>query len=76
MQKNLKNWRNSKILAQISDHKGKFLKSLQIESFENLEQVKKILFNSIPYDYINKKVFIELFNFDQNNTYYLSTFVR
>ena len=76
MQNNLKNWRNSKILAQISDYDGKFLKSLQIESFKNLEQAKKILFNSIPYDYINKKVFIELFNFEQQNSYYLSTFVR
>lgn len=56
--------KTNQILASVWSWEGLLLASVITKEIENVEQVKKMLINKIPYDYINKKIQVGIWNLD------------
>jgi len=68
--------KSNQILASVWSWEGILLASVITKEIENVEQAKKMLISQIPYDYINKKIQIGIWNLDNETEKLFSCFAR
>ena len=68
--------KSDQILASVWNWDGILLASVITKEIENIEQAKKMLISQIPYDYINKKIQIGIWNLDNETEKLFACFAR
>ena len=68
--------KTDQILASVWSWEGILLSSIITKEIENVEQAKKMLISQIPYDYINKKIQIGIWNLDNETEKLFTCFAR
>ena len=68
--------KSNQILASVWNWEGILLASVITKEIENVEQAKKMLISQIPYDYINKKIQIGIWNLDNETEKLFTCFAR
>ena len=68
--------KTDQILASVWSWEGILLSSVITKEIENIEQAKKMLISQIPYDYINKKIQIGIWNLDNETEKLFACFAR
>ena len=68
--------KTNQILASVWSWEGILLASVITKEIENVEQVKKMLISKIPYDYINKKIQVGIWNLDNETEKLFTCFAR
>lgn len=68
--------KTDQILASVWSWEGILLSSIITKEIENVEQAKKMLISKIPYDYINKKIQIGIWNLDNETEKLFACFAR
>ncbi len=68
--------KTNQILASVWSWEGLLLASVITKEIQNVEQVKKMLISKIPYDYINKKIQVGIWNLDNETEKLFSCFAR
>ena len=68
--------KSNQILASVWNWEGLLLASVITKEIENIEQAKKMLISQIPYDYINKKIQIGIWNLDNETEKLFTCFAR
>jgi hypothetical protein len=68
--------KSDQILASVWNWEGILLAPVITKEIENIEQAKKMLISQIPYDYINKKIQIGIWNLDNETEKLFSCFAR
>ena len=68
--------KTDKILASVWNWDGILLASVITKEIDNVDQAKKMLISQIPYDYINKKIQIGIWNLDNETEKLFSCFAR
>lgn len=68
--------KSNQILASVWNWEGLLLASVITKEIGSIEEAKKMLISQIPYDYINKKIQIGIWNLDNETEKLFSCFVR
>jgi hypothetical protein len=68
--------KSNQILASVWSWEGILLASVITKEIDNVEQAKKMLISQIPYDYINKKIQIGIWNLDNETEKLFTCFAR
>ena len=68
--------KTNQILASVWSWEGLLLASVITKEIGSIEEAKKMLISKIPYDYINKKIQIGIWNLDNETEKLFSCFAR
>lgn len=68
--------KSNQILASVWNWEGILLASVITKEIETVDQAKKMLISKIPYDYINKKIQIGIWNLDNETEKLFACFAR
>ena len=68
--------KTNQILASVWSWEGLLLASVITKEIGSIEEAKKMLISQIPYDYINKKIQIGIWNLDNETEKLFSCFAR
>jgi hypothetical protein len=68
--------KNNQILASVWNWEGILLASVITKEIGSIEEAKKMLISRIPYDYINKKIQIGIWNLDHETEKLFTCFAR
>lgn len=68
--------KSNQILASVWNWEGILLASVITKEIGTIEEVKKMLISQIPYDYINKKIQIGIWNLDNETEKLFTCFAR
>jgi hypothetical protein len=68
--------KSNQILASVWNWEGILLASVITKEIGSIEEAKKMLISKIPYDYINKKIQIGIWNLDEETEKLFSCFAR
>jgi hypothetical protein len=68
--------KSDQILASVWNWEGILLASVITKEIGSIEEAKKMLISKIPYDYINKKIQIGIWNLDEETEKLFTCFAR
>ena len=68
--------KTDQILASVWNWEGILLASVITKEIGSIEETKKMLISQIPYDYINKKIQIGIWNLDKETEKLFTCFAR
>jgi hypothetical protein len=68
--------KSNQILASVWNWEGILLASVITKEIGSIEEAKKMLISKIPYDYINKKIQIGIWNLDEETEKLFTCFAR
>ena len=68
--------KSNQILASVWNWEGLLLASVITKEIGSIEEAKKMLISQIPYDYINKKIQIGIWNLDNETEKLFTCFAR
>jgi hypothetical protein len=68
--------KTNQILASVWSWEGILLASVITKEIGSIEEAKKMLISQIPYDYINKKIQIGIWNLDNETEKLFTCFAR
>ena len=68
--------KTNQILASVWNWEGLLLASVITKEIGSIEEAKKMLISQIPYDYINKKIQIGIWNLDEETEKLFTCFAR
>jgi hypothetical protein len=68
--------KTNQILASVWSWEGLLLASVITKEIGSIEEAKKMLISKIPYDYINKKIQIGIWNLDEETEKLFTCFAR
>ena len=68
--------KSNQILASVWNWEGILLASVITKEIGSIEEAKKMLISQIPYDYINKKIQIGIWNLDEETEKLFTCFAR
>lgn len=68
--------KSNQILASVWNWEGILLASVITKEIGSIDEAKKMLISRIPYDYINKKIQIGIWNLDNETEKLFACFAR
>jgi hypothetical protein len=68
--------KSDQILASVWNWEGILLASVITKEIGSIDEAKKMLISQIPYDYINKKIQIGIWNLDNETEKLFACFAR
>ena len=68
--------KSNQILASVWNWEGLLLASVITKEIGSIKEAKKMLISQIPYDYINKKIQIGIWNLDNETEKLFTCFAR